>query len=106
MIENAGYPCETQIVETEDCYILQMHRIPYGRHNSVLAPGKTRPVVFLQHGLEGDSSNWVISYDYPEKSLGKLFYRLFSHRLSQTEILKKRVIPLLVDVIKMQKKVL
>ena len=72
MIENAGYPCETHIVETEDCYILQMHRIPHGRNNSVLAPGKRRPVVFLQHGLEGDSSNWVISYDYPEKSLGKL----------------------------------
>ena len=70
MIEKAGYPCEIHMVETEDGYILQIHRIPHGRDNSTVAPGKTRPVVFVQHGLEGDSSNWVISYDYPEKSLG------------------------------------
>jgi len=70
MIEKAGYPCEIHMVETEDGYILQIHRIPHGRDNSTVAQGKTRPVVFVQHGLEGDSSNWVISYDYPEKSLG------------------------------------
>ena len=26
-----GYPIETHVVVTEDCYILQMHRIPYGK---------------------------------------------------------------------------
>jgi len=70
MITKAGYPSETHVVETDDGYILQVHRIPRGRHNSSSIAGERRPVVFLQHGLEGDSSNWVISYDYPEKSLG------------------------------------
>ena len=59
------------MVETEDGYILQMHRIPHGRDNSTLDDGKGRPVVFIQHGLEGDSSNWVITYDNPDKSLGE-----------------------------------
>ena len=85
---------------------MQIHRIPHGRDNSTLAPGKTRPVVFVQHGLEGDSSNWVISYDNPEKSLGmyendfklrlrnfvqifisfinmKLHYKLFSNTMNK-----------------------
>ena len=75
MIEKAGYPSETHIVETEDCYILQMHRIPYGRNNNKMSKNQKRPVVLLQHGLEGDSSNWVISFDYPEKSLGKNLYK-------------------------------
>ena len=70
MIEKAGYPSETHIVETEDCYILQMHRIPHGRNENTVSKNQRRPVVLLQHGLEGDSSNWVISFDYPEKSLG------------------------------------
>ena len=72
MVAKAGYPSETHVVVTDDCYILDMHRIPHGRNNSILAAGKRRPVVVLQHGLEGDSSNWVISMDYPQKSLGKL----------------------------------
>ena len=71
MIEKAGYPSEIHMVETEDGYILQMHRIPHGRDNSTLNDGKSRPVVFIQHGLEGDSSNWVITYDNPDKSLGE-----------------------------------
>ena len=75
MIEKAGYPSETHIVETEDCYILQMHRIPYGRNENTMSKSQRRPVVLLQHGLEGDSSNWVISFDYPEKSLGRNVYK-------------------------------
>ena len=75
MIEKAGYPSETHIVETEDCYILQMHRIPYGRNGNTVSENSRRPVVLLQHGLEGDSSNWVISFDYPEKSLGTNVYK-------------------------------
>ena len=92
MIEKAGYPCEIHMVETEDGYILQIHRIPHGRDNSTIAPGKTRPVVFVQHGLEGDSSNWVISYDYPEKSLGAydILYQISQIISSWYNYLKKK----------------
>lgn len=31
MIAKLGYPVETHTVTTEDCYILTMHRIPYGK---------------------------------------------------------------------------
>ena len=31
MIAKMGYPAETHTVTTEDCYILTMHRIPYGK---------------------------------------------------------------------------
>ena len=31
MIEMEGYPAETHTVITDDCYILEMHRIPNGK---------------------------------------------------------------------------
>merc|ERR1711936_1498219 len=43
MISNAGYPVETHTVTTEDCYILQMHRIPHGKN--MVQDIKSRPVV-------------------------------------------------------------
>ena len=33
MIAKEGYPVETHIVTTDDCYILEMHRIPYGKNS-------------------------------------------------------------------------
>ena len=68
MIAMEGYPVETHTVITEDCYILEMHRIPYGKH-SPPEPGVARPVAYLQHGLLCSSADWVIAI--PEKSLGK-----------------------------------
>ena len=69
MIAREGYPVETHLIITEDCYHLQIHRIPYGKNN----PGKsqigiTRPAVYVQHGLLGSSADWVMGI--PEKSLG------------------------------------
>uniref|UniRef100_A0A0N5ATW7 Lipase n=1 Tax=Syphacia muris TaxID=451379 RepID=A0A0N5ATW7_9BILA len=63
------YPVETIPVVTADGYILNMHRIPFGRKNSTNGFRK-RPVVFLQHGLESSSSNFVTML--PHKALGFL----------------------------------
>ncbi|XP_031838473.1 lipase 3 [Nomia melanderi] len=51
MITEEGYPAEAHTVETEDGYLLTMHRI---RGN----PGS--PAIFLQHGVLGSSADWVI----------------------------------------------
>ncbi|XP_018058127.1 PREDICTED: lipase 1-like [Atta colombica] len=50
MIRKAGYPVETHIVQTEDGYLLTLHRIP--RRNG--AP------VLLQHGLLTSSADFLI----------------------------------------------
>jgi len=62
-----GYIAERHPVVTTDGYILEMHRIPYGKSGPGPA-GVKRPVVFLQHGLECSSSNWITNL--PWESLG------------------------------------
>lgn len=53
-----GYPCEIHPVTTADGYILEMHRIPHGRHAAV-QPKQRRPIVFLQHGVLDSSATWL-----------------------------------------------
>jgi len=66
MIEREGYKAESYLVVTEDCYHLEMHRIPFGKGQN--ATDKRRPAVYLQHGLLCSSADWVMGI--PEKSLG------------------------------------
>jgi lysosomal acid lipase/cholesteryl ester hydrolase len=69
IIKRWGYPVEIHEALTEDGYILTMHRIPYGLHDG-LTHNARRPVVFLQHGLEASSSNWISNL--PTLSMGYL----------------------------------
>jgi len=66
-----GYKPESHQVVTEDGYILTMHRLPYGKSGPSSTGGAPRPVIFLQHGLEGDSSNWITNL--PWEAAGFLF---------------------------------
>ncbi|CAK1549662.1 unnamed protein product [Leptosia nina] len=67
LIRKYGYPCEIHRVYTEDKYVLEMHRVPYGKENSVR---ENRPVVFLQHGLLSSSAEFVLMR--PDKGLAYL----------------------------------
>lgn len=54
-----GYPFEQYEVETEDGYILSVHRIPFSQKNKMMKG--YRPPVLLQHGLFGSSDNWIVT---------------------------------------------
>ena len=61
LIAKYGYPVETHSVQTEDGYILELHRIP--------PANSTRPAVLLHHALLCSSFDWIGLG--PEKSLGR-----------------------------------
>uniref|UniRef100_U5ERJ2 Putative triglyceride lipase-cholesterol esterase n=1 Tax=Corethrella appendiculata TaxID=1370023 RepID=U5ERJ2_9DIPT len=57
LIEKYGYRSEVHTVETEDGYLLDLHRIN-GRKDEPIITNK--PVVFLMHGLLCSSSDWIL----------------------------------------------
>lgn len=62
LIRHWGYPSEVHNIQTEDGYILTVHRIPWGRSGRG-GPGDKpgdKPVVFLQHGLLQASDQWLL----------------------------------------------
>jgi lysosomal acid lipase/cholesteryl ester hydrolase len=71
IIEYWGYPVEIVDATTSDGYILTMHRIPYGKQSGPAPAGQPKPVVFMQHGLEASSSNWITNL--PNESAGFIF---------------------------------
>nr|XP_022912354.1 lipase 3-like [Onthophagus taurus] len=68
LIEKYNYPVERhRDIQTDDGYLLEIHRIPYGLKNG---PAENKPVIFLMHGLLSSSADWINMG--PEKSLGFL----------------------------------
>ena len=72
VIKSWGYPVEVYNTTTEDGYILQLHRIPYGRDDPIPSANQPpRPVIFLQHGFLCSSFDWVANL--PHQSAGFVF---------------------------------
>ena len=67
MAAKHGYQVETHQVVTDDGYVLNMHRIPRGRHSNS-SDAENRPVAYIQHGLTSSSADWMVSG--PDKALG------------------------------------
>jgi len=59
IIQYWGYPVESYEATTEDGYELDVLRIPHGRNAKNDTSEVKRPVVFLQHGLDGSAADWV-----------------------------------------------
>ena len=57
MVRSFGYPIEEHTVQTEDGYIIMLHRIPYG-HDSY-NKDMDKPVVLLAHCLMGSSATFT-----------------------------------------------
>ena len=57
IVADAGFVFETHQVETEDHYILNMHRI-----RAYDMPTWGTPAVFMQHGIQDSSDCWVMHY--------------------------------------------
>ena len=64
LVRSAGYQCELHRIETEDGYMLTMHRIPPREQQAVAKNGP----VFMMHSMFGSSSDFIISG--PGVSLG------------------------------------
>lgn len=57
LIQSAGYQCQIHRVETEDGYILTMHRILPKLLSTIPKKGP----VFMMHSMFGSSADFVIS---------------------------------------------
>ncbi|KAG5864500.1 hypothetical protein JTB14_009132 [Gonioctena quinquepunctata] len=66
LIKYYGYSVETHEVQTEDGYLLTLHRIPSGRNRE--ESHKNENSVIIQHGMSGSSENFV--FLGPNKALG------------------------------------
>lgn len=68
-----GYPFEEHFIESEDGYIISLHRIPFSK--KVRSLKTERPVALFQHGLLAASDTWL--FRGPNKDLGKNYFYHF-----------------------------
>ncbi|CCD68856.1 Lipase lipl-4 [Caenorhabditis elegans] len=72
LIKSWGYSVEIYNTTTKDGFILELHRIPYGREVPTSSDvNNSRPVIFLQHGFLCSSFDWVANS--PHQSAGFVF---------------------------------
>lgn len=70
IIAYRGYPIEIHHVVTDDGYILELHRIPFGKRETRFENSTIhRKPVFLQHGMMATDHFWLLSAS--NNSLGK-----------------------------------
>ena len=69
---------EIHDIVTEDGYILEVHRIPYGV-NPASRTNRTKRPVFLQHGLFDSDADWIINPS--DKALGSFKIHVKSSQL-------------------------
>lgn len=73
MAQYHEYPALQYTVQTDDGYILTLHRIPGSRKSDTLdalAKSWMRPAVLFNHGIVSDSTAGLFpGYKYPGKSL-------------------------------------
>ncbi|CAL7949363.1 unnamed protein product [Xylocopa violacea] len=60
LINVHGYQSEIHNVITDDGYILEIHRLPYGRANCNRNLANAKWPILIQHGLAGSSADWVL----------------------------------------------
>jgi lysosomal acid lipase/cholesteryl ester hydrolase len=70
LIQHWGYEAEVYSVTTKDGYILPLYRIPHGKEGPS-ATNASRPVVYLQHGLENSAADWLVNL--PNESAAFIF---------------------------------
>lgn len=58
LIRRNGYPVQVHHVTTEDGYILEMHRIPYGLKSP---EGQGKNPVIVRHGNFQSSADWMLN---------------------------------------------
>ena len=58
LVKSFGYPIEEHSIQSEDGYVITMHRIPHGFSNET-SNGSPRPVVLLAHCMMASSVVWT-----------------------------------------------
>lgn len=68
LLTKYGYNTESHHVETEDGYLLTLHRVIGKKNDPPTVVPLNKTVIFLQHGILASSADWVLMG--PNKSLG------------------------------------
>ncbi|CAG9834167.1 unnamed protein product [Diabrotica balteata] len=59
LLDKYGYPLETHFVQTDDGYILALHRLPFGRNRTEADRRNNKPVILMMQGMFCSSMDYV-----------------------------------------------